>query len=134
VSGQIVAIMFSVLTIQEVVTSRRLLDAYNGIVKCYQLCSNYIDRLLQLKTEISFLIYTNSKSRIISQDIITFTLNFFIHCTNQDDKNISSFTYVTDCELDIVIVANLNDGIILEDGTTRRVVELKKEICIAEKL
>jgi len=58
-------------------------------------------------TEILFLIYIKSTPRITSQDIITFTVTFFIDCTNQDYKDIPCFVYVTDFELGIVIVAIL---------------------------
>jgi len=58
-------------------------------------------------TEIVFLIYIKSTTLIITQDIITLTVNFFIDCTNQDYKDISSFIYATDFEVRIVTVANL---------------------------
>jgi hypothetical protein len=47
-------------------------------------------------------------------------------CSSQDNKDIWSFTYVTDYELGIVVVANLKGRIKFEDVTTRRVVELEK--------
>jgi len=39
-------------------------------------------------TEILFLIYIKSAARIITQDIITFTVKFSFDCTNQDYKDI----------------------------------------------
>jgi len=45
-------------------------------------------------------------------------------CSSQDNKDISSFAYVTDYELGIVIFNNLKGRINLEDVTTRRVVQL----------
>ena len=65
-------------------------------------------------TEILFLIYIKSTTLIISQDIITLPVNFFIDCTNQDYKDISRFIYATDFELRIVTVANLKDRINFE--------------------
>ena len=50
-----------------------------------------------------------------------------IHCSNPDNKDISSFTYVTDHELGIVVIANVRFWIILEDVTTPRVVQLEKQ-------
>jgi len=49
-------------------------------------------------------------------------------CTNQDNKAISSFTYVTDYELYIVINAKLKGRINLEDVTTCRVVKLEIQV------
>jgi len=57
-------------------------------------------------TEILFLIYIKSTT-LITQDIITLPVNFFIDCKNQDYKDISGFIYVTDFEVRIVTVANL---------------------------
>jgi len=45
-------------------------------------------------------------------------------CFKQDTKDISSLTYVTDYELDIVIVSNLKGKINFENFTTQGMVKL----------
>jgi hypothetical protein len=45
-------------------------------------------------------------------------------CSNLDNRDISSFTYVNYYKLGIVIVTNLKGLIDLEDVSTRRVVQL----------
>jgi hypothetical protein len=51
-------------------------------------------------------------------------------CCIQDNKDISSFTYVTDYELGIIIIANLKGRINSEDFTTCRVLQVEKQdIC-----
>ena len=56
--------------------------------------------------EMLFLIYIKSTARIITQDIITFTVNVFIDFINQYYKDISCFIYVTNFEIGIVIFSN----------------------------
>jgi hypothetical protein len=92
--GKTCGLMFSALTIQEDLTLCRLLDIYTGIVKCYPPCCNYIDRLL-IKIQTLFPNYIKSTARIKTQDIITLTVNYFIDCTNQDGKDISSMIQVS---------------------------------------
>jgi len=67
-----------------------------------------------------FLIYMKSTARIITQDIVTFTVNFFIDFTNQYYKDISCFIYVTNFEIGIVIFANTKGRINLEYVGIRR--------------
>ena len=45
-SRQIVGLIFSALTMEEFLTSRRLFDVHKGIVKFYLLCCNYIEKFL----------------------------------------------------------------------------------------
>ena len=70
--------------------------------------------------------YMESTSRIITQDNITITVNFFIDFTNQVRKHISSFIYVSDYELGIIVIGNPEGRINSEDVTTCRVVEFEK--------
>jgi len=61
-----------------------------------------------------FLIYIKSTARIITQHIITFTVNVFIDFNNQYYKDISCSIYVTGFEIRIIIFANTKGRISLE--------------------
>ena len=71
-----------------------------------------------------FLIYIKAISQIISQDIIVLTVTVKIDFFSQDNKDISSFTCVTNYELDIITVVNLKGQINSEAFTTRTMVKL----------
>jgi len=71
-----IGLIFNTLKIYVVLTSRSLLDVYIGIVKYYPLCDNNIERHL-IKIQTLFPININSTPLIITQHIITLTINLF---------------------------------------------------------
>jgi hypothetical protein len=57
---------------------------------------------------------------------LPFVFKVLFHCSTQDNKDISSFAFVNNYELGIVVIANLKGWMNFEDVTTRRVVQLEK--------